>query len=131
MATEILATVASSSNAEIQYNICRGGDKVVYCTCPHWKNQRLPAAHRTCKHLKSFHAGQLARKAAVETKQEAGQNLALAKKRTEAFRRAHEAHKAMTKGTAEAAHAAALKTIHDPMVSQNLRAMALAVLARS
>ena len=126
MATQILATVPSTSNPEITYDICKGKDEVIYCTCPGWRNQRLGGGHRTCKHLTSFHAGQLARKAPVETKAEAGQNLALAAKRVAARKKAHAAHKAIKAGDT----AAALSVVSDPMMSGNLRRAATALLSK-
>lgn len=38
------------------YDIIKGRDEVVYCSCPAWKFQRRPAAQRTCKHLQKFQA---------------------------------------------------------------------------
>lgn len=38
------------------YDIKKGKDGVVYCTCPAWRFQKLPVAARTCKHIKSVSA---------------------------------------------------------------------------
>lgn len=55
---EVLEVVPSSSNPHKSYEIRRGHDHNVYCTCPAWKFQRVPAASRTCKHLIAFFARQ-------------------------------------------------------------------------
>ena len=128
MASLLLATAASKTNPEKSYEIRKGADGVIYCSCPSWKFQRLAAANRTCKHLKSFHAGQLARKEAVETKQEAGQNLALAAKRVEAATWARVAHSAMVAG-GEVAVAAASIVLTDPMSAKTMKRLAAEVLA--
>lgn len=47
---DVLATYPSSSNPSISYNIIRGGDLVIYCSCPGWRNTK------NCKHLKAYHA---------------------------------------------------------------------------
>lgn len=49
--SEVLAKNASSSNPSKIYEVIRGGDGVVYCTCPGWKMRK------DCKHLKAFHGG--------------------------------------------------------------------------
>jgi len=56
----VLAVVPSTSDPAKRYEIRRGHDNNVYCTCPAWKFQHAPAGQRTCKHLKSFFASQLA-----------------------------------------------------------------------
>lgn len=130
----ILATVKSSSNPEKTYNICRGGDGVTYCTCPSWKFKRQHGADRACKHIKAFHAGQLARTAhgtAVETATEAGRGLATATAKMAAGKRANALYRAMKKG-GEAAKAAAAEVLADAAkfgYSGNLRAFAMAVQA--
>lgn len=53
----ILATIPSSSNAEVVYTIKRGHDGNVYCSCPAWKFQKgVSPKDRTCKHLRSLAA---------------------------------------------------------------------------
>ena len=49
--SEVLATVASSSNPSKTYDIIKGGDGVIYCTCTAWK------MHKDCKHLRQYHSG--------------------------------------------------------------------------
>lgn len=46
---DVLATYPSSSNPSITYSILKGGDQVIYCTCPGWRNTK------NCKHLKAYH----------------------------------------------------------------------------
>lgn len=36
---------------EKTYEIKRGVDGVVYCTCPSWRFQKKPVAKRVCKHM--------------------------------------------------------------------------------
>lgn len=124
----VLAVVQSSSNPEKTYNIVQGGDRNVYCTCPAWRNQRLPVAGRTCKHLTRFHAGQLASKSPVEAKAVAGKQLSTAKAKVEDRKRAHAFHKAMTKG-GEQALAAAAEVLTDKAMPSTLRTFAHMVLA--
>jgi hypothetical protein len=47
---QVLATVRSESSAA-SYEIRRGGDGVVYCTCPSWRFSREA---RDCKHLRKL-----------------------------------------------------------------------------
>jgi len=124
----LLALAPSKSNPNKSYEIRKGADAVVYCSCPDWKFQRLAPANRSCKHLKSFHAGQLAKKEGVETKHEAGQNLALAAKRKEAAKWARVAHNAMVSG-GEVAVAAASVVLTDPMSAKTMKKLAAEVLA--
>jgi hypothetical protein len=128
----ILSTVQSSSSDKT-YNIVRGLDGNVYCTCPAWKFQRLTAEGRTCKHIKSWSASQLATKnisKVVVEKAESGHLLSTSTKKTVARKSAHSAHKAMVKGTKEEAVAAAKSVIAGEIAnaSSNLRALAAAVL---
>ena len=44
----ILHSYPSSRNPAITYDIIKGDDDVVYCTCPAWKY------HRDCKHLREW-----------------------------------------------------------------------------
>jgi hypothetical protein len=47
---ELLQTIRSKSNPDKTYDIIRGKDGVVYCTCWAWR------INKTCKHLKEYHA---------------------------------------------------------------------------
>ena len=49
---EILTTVPSGSNPNKTYDIIKGGDGVIYCTCTAWKMSK------NCKHLKAYHANE-------------------------------------------------------------------------
>ena len=123
----LLASVPSKTNPDLSYEIRRGKDGVVYCSCPAWKHQRLPVAHRSCKHLKSFHAANLAAKESVETKQEAGSGLAHAQERAAAAKRMYAANKALNAG-GEAAKAAAQALLSDPQAPSTLKLRACAAL---
>lgn len=46
---EILKNNPSSSSSKV-YHIMRGGDGVIYCDCPGWRNTK------NCRHLKEYHA---------------------------------------------------------------------------
>ena len=50
----VLARVPSSSNPSKSYEIRRGGDGVVYCTCPSWRFQKNSPSARTCKHIEGW-----------------------------------------------------------------------------
>jgi len=50
----VLARVPSSSNPSKSYEIRRGGDGVVYCTCPSWRFQKNSPSNRTCKHIEAW-----------------------------------------------------------------------------
>jgi len=50
----VIATVPSSSNPAKKYEIRMGHDGNVYCSCPAWRNMKLPPAERVCKHMKSL-----------------------------------------------------------------------------
>ena len=62
MSLTILDTVPSKSVPGKTYEIRKGGDGTIYCTCPAWKFQRVSPGHnqRTCKHLTGWCAKQLA-----------------------------------------------------------------------
>lgn len=80
---KVLAVVSSKTDESKKYEIRRGKDQTVYCTCPAWRFQRVSTSSRTCKHLKSFFAGQLASKHPVMAKSEAGTLLRDANQRAE------------------------------------------------
>ena len=46
--SEILWKAPSGSNPNKTYDIIKGGDGVIYCTCIAWK------MHKTCKHLQAY-----------------------------------------------------------------------------
>ena len=50
---------ASMSNPAVKYEIKRGANGHIYCSCPAWRYQKLPPMKRTCKHLKALAAGRL------------------------------------------------------------------------
>ena len=100
----ILAVVASQSNPNKSYEIHKHADGLIRCTCPNFLYKRQNNKDRTCKHLASFHAGQLGGHAeAVESKSEAGQNLALHASRKAAGDRAFQLDKRVKKGDVTAA----------------------------
>lgn len=41
-----------SGDSGTKYTIRQGRDGVVHCSCPAWRFQRVPAAQRSCKHVK-------------------------------------------------------------------------------
>lgn len=47
----LLASVPSDSDPSRTYDVRKGRDGNVYCTCPAWRFQRKPVAERTCKHI--------------------------------------------------------------------------------
>ena len=47
--SEVLGTYASSSSNKV-YQVIRGHDGVIYCTCPGWKFSR------NCKHLQAYNS---------------------------------------------------------------------------
>lgn len=103
---QVLQVVPSKSNPAKTYEIRRGKDETVYCTCPAWKFQRLQAGGRTCKHLKSFFASVLATKGEqlpVIPKFEAGHLLATAKKKEAAKKEAEARYQAAKKAAAACA----------------------------
>jgi hypothetical protein len=53
--SEVLALFPSASRPGSAHACCksrRNGD--LWCTCPAWRFQRIPATERTCKHLKAL-----------------------------------------------------------------------------
>jgi hypothetical protein len=125
----LLMVVPSKSNPEKTYEIHLSEKTgVVYCNCPNWKFQNVPPAQRSCKHLASFHAGQLAAKSAVESKAVAGQNLATSAAKVAAAKVAKTHAKAMKK-SGEVAVAAAKAVLANPKAAKTQQAFAHAVLA--
>jgi predicted nucleic acid-binding Zn finger protein len=45
--------VPSLTEVGQSYEIKRGRDGVLYCSCPAWRFQRKPAAERSCKHMRA------------------------------------------------------------------------------
>ena len=45
---EVLETNSSASNPAVTHEIRRGGDGIIYCTCPAWRFRR------TCRHLDNY-----------------------------------------------------------------------------
>lgn len=130
MATTILAVVQSKTNPEKFYEIRKGADHNVYCTCPAWKYQRKQVATRTCKHIKSYAAGQLAAKA-VEDKSEAGHLLATATAKMAEAKTANALYRTMMRGGEEAKGAAKeVLAATGAGFSKNLRALALVTLVK-
>jgi hypothetical protein len=123
----ILATITSKTSGKT-YTITRGNDGVTYCDCPSWKFQRVSPADRTCKHINSLSASNLKTGAVMESS-EAGKLLGASKAKIEARKAAHTAHKTMTKGSLEAAVAAAKTVASIKGASKNLKALAEGVLA--
>lgn len=98
MATaHVITTVPSKTNPSKSYEIRRGKDGVIYCTCPSWRYQRLGKGEtRTCKHLAAFFAANLSNPEAVGvTKSECGHHLSK-----------HQERVALRKSRAKAAYAA-------------------------
>ena len=40
------------SGQTANYTVKQGRDGVVYCSCPAWRFQRVPARQRSCKHIR-------------------------------------------------------------------------------
>lgn len=123
----LLALAPSKTDPSKSYEIRKGADGHIYCTCPSWKFKRQSAGDRTCKHLASFHAGQLGKGSeAVESKSEAGQNLALHAGRKAAGDRAYQLDKRVKAGD----KAAAADVLANPKgLSAKLQERAAALLA--
>jgi predicted nucleic acid-binding Zn finger protein len=52
----ILATIPSKSNPSKSYQVRKGDDGVIYCTCPAWAfSGKKPGGH-DCKHLRALRA---------------------------------------------------------------------------
>lgn len=100
----LLALAPSKTDPSKSYEIRKGADGVTYCTCPSWKHKRQSSGDRTCKHLASFHAGQLGgHSEAVESKTDAAKNLALHAARKAAGDRAYQLDKRVKAGDVAAA----------------------------
>jgi hypothetical protein len=52
----LLAKVPSMSKEGVGYDVRKGADGNIYCTCPAWRFQRKPLMERTCKHIKALSA---------------------------------------------------------------------------
>ena len=50
---EVLCVISSFSQSDVEYEIRRGGDGRIYCTCPAWRFGR----GKSCKHLKLYEEG--------------------------------------------------------------------------
>jgi len=50
----VLKVVQSESRQGVTYDICRGHNGHVYCTCPAWKFSKDENGHKSCKHLRAF-----------------------------------------------------------------------------
>lgn len=84
MAKTVLAVAPSKSDPSKSYEIRRGKDGTIYCTCPAWRYQHLKGGEtRTCKHLAEFFARNLSapEPQAAVTKSEAASGLRNHKKR--------------------------------------------------
>jgi hypothetical protein len=93
----VLAVAPSKTNPSKSYEIRRGKDGVIYCTCPAWRYQRLKKGEtRTCKHLAAFFARELsaAEPAAAVTKSEVASGLSNHKRRWALRTKRNEEHKA-------------------------------------
>jgi len=51
---EVLNTYESESKPGLMHEVRRGGDGVVYCTCPRW---RLNQGRKSCRHLDEYLRG--------------------------------------------------------------------------
>lgn len=130
MAT-ILATIPSSSNPEINYNIVLGNDGNTYCTCPGWRFKNQKAGERTCKHLGKYHAAQLGKKTGqTESKATAGRELGQHAAKRTAGTNARLNKKAMVSGTREAAVAAAKAVLAHAGSANTMRLLAYETLAK-
>jgi len=92
----VITTVSSKSNPEKSYEIRRGNDGVIYCTCPAWRYQRLKKGEtRTCKHMAELFSRVLSSPEPFcgITKSEAASGLALHKKRWALRCKRNAAHK--------------------------------------
>ena len=51
--TQVLEEILSSDGANV-WQIRRGKNGHVYCTCPSWKYQRVTPIDRVCKHTRAW-----------------------------------------------------------------------------
>lgn len=124
----VLATIPSKTNPNKGYDIMQSKQGHAYCTCPGWKYQNVPPAQRSCKHLATYHAMNLAAKEEMSPKSESGAGLATSKAKVAAAKTAKSLAKAMKAGGAEAVEAAKA-VLANPKAAKTQQTLALAVLA--
>jgi len=61
----ILATIPSKSNPNKSYQVRKGADGVIYCTCPAWIFSAKKTGVHDCKHLQALRAEMAANQARI------------------------------------------------------------------